>query len=1086
MRRLTLACLLVAATSAGAAEAPRGYYRFPAIHGDTVVFTAEGDLWKVPSSGGLAQRLTSHLGQETHAAISPDGLQVAFTAAYEGPTELYVMPLAGGLPRRLTFSGERITWVGWTPGGKVLYSTRAFSTLPSDQLVTVDPISAAKERVPLAEAADGGFASDGSLFFTRLPFQGSHTAHYHGGTAQAIWKLGTGATEAVPLTADWTGTSKLPMPWQGRVYFVSDRDGTENLWSMDEQGKDLRQHTHHRGWNVAAPSLAQGRIAYQLGADLHLYDIAADRDAELDIRLSSDLDQLRERFLDTPMDYLTAAHLAPDGGRVALTARGQVFVAPVGQGRLTETGRSPGVRYRNARFAPDGRSVVALSDASGEVEFWRAAANGVGAPSRLTSEGKVLRWDGVLSPDGTLLASTDKDHNLWLHAVAGGKATLVAHSDIDDLSDLAWSPDSAWLAFVMPAANTFQQVKLYQVASGRTLDLTSARTESYSPAWSPDGKWIYFLSDRNLTSSVGSPWGPRQPEPFLGAPTKIFAVALRSGVRFPFQPADELMPKEPEKAKDGEASTKDKPAGASKPATVAVDETGLASRLFEVPAPAGRLGSLSASDTRLFWVASEPSEDGKSTLYSLEIGPKDPKPKALVAAVKSYELSADGKKLLVRKDNDLFVTDASAGEKADLSEKKVDLAQWRVLLDPREELRQMYAEAWRLERDYFWDRGMSGLDWNAIRTKYRPLADRVTDRSELADALGQMISELGVLHMFVYGGDLRKGRENVEPASLGAELDRDQAAGGLRVRHIYRADPDYPGELSPLARPGVEVREGDVITAINGTPALVAPEAGALLRGQADRQVLLHVKGLPGGGERDVIVTPLSRDDAADLRYADWELSRRERVETLGRGQIGYLHLRAMGGEDWTEFVRGFYPVFDRAGLIIDARHNRGGNIDSWVLEKLMRRAWFFWQPRLGAPSWAMQQAFRGHMVVLVDQNTASDGEVLAEGFRRLGLGKVIGMRTWGGEIWLSSSNVLVDKGIATAAELGVYGPEGKWLIEGHGVEPDLVVDNLPAATFGGADAQLDAAVKHLQELIQAHPVTVPTPPPYPDVTKRR
>jgi tricorn protease len=397
----------------------------------------------------------------------------------------------------------------------------------------------------------------------------------------------------------------------------------------------------------------------------------------------------------------------------------------------------------------------------------------------------------------------------------------------------------------------------------------------------------------------------------------------------------------------------------------------------------------------------------------------------------------------------------------------------------------MFREAWGLERDYFYDRRMNGVDWPGMLAKYQPLVDRVSDRAELSDLLSQMVGELSALHIFVRGGDLRKGKDSIAPASLGAQLARDEKAGGLRVAHIYRSDPDYPDRLAPLARPGVDVHEGDVIEAINGVPALSVPDAAILLRDTADRQVLLRVRPAPPGAARDVIVTPITPDRETGLRYDEWEYTRLTRVEELGHGHIGYVHLRAMGGGDYAEWARDFYPVFDRAGLIVDVRHNRGGNIDSWILEKLLRKAWFYWQPRVGDPYWNMQYAFRGHLVVLVDQNTASDGEAFAEGFRRLGLGKVIGTRTWGGEIWLSSSNLLVDKGIATAAENGVYGPDGEWLIEGHGVDPDIVVDNLPAATFRGGDAQLDEALRLLEDQIRTQPVPLPPAPTYPDKSLR-
>jgi tricorn protease len=393
----------------------------------------------------------------------------------------------------------------------------------------------------------------------------------------------------------------------------------------------------------------------------------------------------------------------------------------------------------------------------------------------------------------------------------------------------------------------------------------------------------------------------------------------------------------------------------------------------------------------------------------------------------------------------------------------------------------MFTESWRLERDYFYDTDMHGVNWKAMLEKYRPLVDRVATRAELSDLIAQMVAELSALHIFVRGGDLRTGNDQIQIASLGCAFARDQDKGGYRIERIYAADPDDPQLAAPVARPGVDLKVGDVVTSIDGVAVLSVRDPALLLRNRVGKQVLLHVKPA-AGDERDVICVPISQAAEADLRYHDWEYSRRKLVEEWSNGEIGYLHLRAMGGDNFTEFVRGFYPVFTRKGLIIDVRHNRGGNIDSWILSKLMRKAWFAWSPRVGNPAqWNMQYAFRGHMVCICNERTASDGEAFSEGFRRLGLGKVIGTRTWGGEIWLSSSNVLVDKGIATAAETGVYGPEGQWLIEGWGVEPDIVVDNLPHSTFQGQDAQLKAAVEHLQKLIREQPVELPKPPKKPD-----
>jgi tricorn protease len=1082
-RRVVLLLLagLVAALSlpVTAQKGQLGYYRFPALSGDTIVFTAEGDLWRVGASGGIAQRLTSHPEEESRPAISPDGRTVAYSASYEGPVEVYTLPLDGGVPARQTHDASRAAVVGWTPAGEILYATRRQSTLPNTQLVRLNPATGARSIVPLSQASDGAYDATGAtLYFTRLPFQGSHTRRYKGGTAQNLWKFGGPGSEATPLTADYAGTSKTPMPWNGRVYFVSDRDGSMNIWSMDQRGRDLRQHTSHRAFDVQSPSLSKGKIAYQLGADIRLLDISSGADKPVSITLVSDFDQLRERWIKNAIDWVSSAHLSPTGDRVVLTARGQVFVAPAQQGRMVEATRDKLVRHRNARFAPDGLSVLSLSDQSDEVEFWRIPANGVGAATQLTTDAKVLRWDGMPSPNGNYIAHHDKDQRLWLLDIAGKTQKKIAEASAGNFDDLAWSPDSRWLAYTAPAANLLTRVFIYEVATGRAIPVTSDRYDSTSPAWSPDGKWLFFLSDRNFESLVSSPWGSRQPEPFYDRQTRIYHVALKRTERSPFQPDDELQvparKAETEKKTESEKSA-DKPVE-----KVVVDAEGLETRLIEVPVPAGNYSDLSTDGKRLYFISRPTGREGRPALKTLAIDNKKPEAETFIEDPRSYELSLDNKKILIRKGSDYYVVDAGSKAPADLSKLLVPLRDWTFHLDPRAEWRQMFTEAWRLERDYFYDRGMHGIDWPAIRTKYLPLVDRVTDRGELSDILAQMVSELSALHIFVRGGDLRPGTDNVWPASLGAVLTRDDKAGGYRIDHIIRTDPDRPEKRPPLARPGADVVEGDVIEMVNGVGALTVPDIYTLLRGQADKQVLVRVKPKAGGASRDVIVVPVTVQVEDDLRYDEWEYTRRLAVEQAGQNRIGYVHLRAMGGGNMAEWTREFYPVFDREGLIIDVRHNSGGNIDSWVLEKLLRKAWFYFKDRVGNPTWNMQFAFRGHLVVLVNERTASDGEAFAEGFRRLGLGQLIGTRTWGGEIWLSSNNFLVDRGIATAAETGVYGPEGQWLIEGHGVDPDIVVDNLPNATFNGQDAQLDAAVKHLLDLIKSKPVPVPPPPPYP------
>ncbi len=406
------------------------------------------------------------------------------------------------------------------------------------------------------------------------------------------------------------------------------------------------------------------------------------------------------------------------------------------------------------------------------------------------------------------------------------------------------------------------------------------------------------------------------------------------------------------------------------------------------------------------------------------------------------------------------------------------MANWSFQIDPVEDWKQMYADAWRMMRDYFYDRNLHKVDWPAIRKQYEPLLARVTDRFELDDVLAQMVSELSTLHTFVYGGEKRTPPDLIDVGFLGASFEK--VANGVKITHIYRTDPDYPEEAGPLNLPQINIEEGDIITGVNDVSLNNVHHISELLENKVVIPVKLNLLNHEGHAFEQV-VKPVSAGQEFTLQYNEWELSRRERVDSSGNNEIGYLHLKAMGSYDMDAFVKQYYPIFNRKGLIIDVRHNNGGNIDSWILEKLIRKVWFYWQARTGQPYGNMPFAFRGHIVLLCDQFTASDGEAISEGFRRLGIGKVIGMRTWGGEVWLSSDNRLVDNGIATAAENGVFGPEGKWLIEGHGVDPDITVDNLPFETYKGKDAQLEYAIDYLKKLIEKEPVETPKVPAYPD-----
>ncbi len=875
-----------------------GYYRFPDLHEKTIIFAAEGDLWTVALSGGLAKRLTTHAEDEIYPSLSPDGKTVAFSASYEGPTEIYTMPIEGGLPTRWTYESDPSIMNNWTPDGQLVYQTRAFSKVPDNQLVAIDLKSKEKTRIPLAQASEATFNNTGNtLYFVRPADHRNVTKRYKGGTARQIWKFTEGTEEAIKLTTDYAGESHHPMWFEGRVYFLTDRDGMMNIWSMNEQGDDLTQHTQHKEFDVRYANISAGNIVYQMGADLWHYTISSGETKKIAITLMSDLDQLRVKWEDNPAQYITSVHAAPDGERIVITARGRVFVAPAKSGRFVSFTEKKNVRLRDAVFSSDGTKIYTLSDETGEFEFISMPADGMGDQKQVTKNGEILRYEGVPSPDGKWMAFSDLARDMYVLNIANGMSKKVS-SNHEGGGQFSWSPDSKWLAFVQSAANTMAQIKVYNVVDFSAFDLTTDRANSTSPKWSVDGEFIYFLSDRSFTSLVGSPWGTRQPEPYFDASEKVYHVSLKKGARSPFRENDELA--SPDKKVVEEDKSAKNVSDTKKEVVVTIDKEGIQKRMVEVPIEPGNYSGLEVNKQALYLVSRETGIGAKSHLSFVKIGNKDVKLKKMVSDINGYELTTDGKKLLVNKKSAYYMLEAGTSEVSDLSDNKIDLSGWRFPIEPREDWKQIFTDAWRMERDYFYDENMHGVDWDAMHAKYLPLVERVTTRNELSDLIGRFVGELSALHTSVRGGDERSDANNISVASLGAIFSRNVAKGGFQIDYIYTVDPDYPDEKSPLDDPYLDVRVGDIVTKVNGKEVLAAVDMGELIRNQAGNQVRLSLQR--GTVARDIIVKPLSSE--YNLRYSDWEYGKRLEVEKKGEDEIGYLHLRAMGSQDLSQFYR--------------------------------------------------------------------------------------------------------------------------------------------------------------------------------------
>jgi tricorn protease len=1074
---LGLGVVFVAVAMSARAEV--GYYRHPALRGDTLVFTAEGDLWRVPVAGGTAMRLTTHPGEESQAAISADGRRIAFVASYDGVPDVYVMPMAGGVPKRLSADLGSVFVHGFAPDGRVAYSTDgAVGPGRSRRIRLVDPDTLRTEELPLADANEVAFDTQGRIVFSRFGLQvtGDHARDYRGGALGQLWRFTPGGdAEAVRVAPAHAANLAQPMIDGDALYAVSDAEGAANLVHVGEEGS-IEALTTQRDFDVRQAAIDGGRIVYQLGADLHLFDIAARSDRIVPIEHGSDFLQARDRRIGDPLKYVADPAPAGQGERVALVTRGRIFVAGLGPLRRIEVPMPEGARATAAQIAPDGRSVYAILQIGAASEVWRLPLDGRGARALTQGDG-ARRWHLWLSPDGTTLAHDDQRRRLWLTDTNSGQTREVDRTEFggDDVyAGLAWSADARHLAYVRPdSALQRTQLVLMAAADGAKIVLGSDRFESTAPAFSPDGRWLYFLSARSFAAPSNSVWDDRSTGPVIDRRVRIYAHALQPDPRFPFAPRDELAPKSEDPKEETKTDTKSLPQPVF---------AGLRERLYVVPVAAGNYAGLAVNDKFLYTLEAANGPAEKSRLRSIAISAEEAKVEAFAEDVDSFALSSDGTQLFFAKPgNDeaatgpMYFVEAAAKAGDNLGKREVRVGDWTLPLDPRAEWRQMFVDAWTMHRQFAFDAAMRGVDWDEIRARYEPLTERVTDRAELADLLAQMSAHFGALHSQVRGGDLRQDPAAPKPARLGARFVAVE--GGLRIERLYRTDPELPEERGPLQQPGIDVREGDVLLRVNARAVTDEIALSEALANQAGQQVLLDLRRGETELQRVVVPVPAERD--AQLRYSDWLEGVRGKVAARDP-RIGYLHLRAMGGTDMAGFVRDFYANYDQQGLIIDVRRNRGGNIDSWIIEKLLRQRWAYWQKPGESAGWNMQQSFRGHLVVLADQLTYSDGETFTAGIRALGLGPVLGMRTAGAGVWLSDRNALIDGGGARVPEYPQFDTQGRWLIEARGVAPDVEVDNLPYATGSGGDAQLDAALDLLERKLHEVPIETPRSEPLP------
>lgn len=1060
-------CLLAWLPALTQAAGEARLLRFPATNGQEIVFSYAGDLYKVPVSGGEARRLTSHVGYEMFPRFSPDGRTIAFTGQYDGNTEVYTLPAEGGEPLRITYTatnqrddlGDRMgpnnIVMTWTPdGSRIVYRNRIGDGF-SGKLYTVGKEGGLSEVIPLPEGGFCSYAPDGKkLAYNRVMREFRTWKYYKGGMADDIWIYDPDQKRVDNITNN-EAQDIFPM-WIGDdIFFLSDRDRIMNLFVYHTKTGNTEKVTDFTQYDIKFPSVNGTTIVFENGGYIYKMDAATRKPEKVTITLSSDNIYARSS-LKNGADYLTAFSLSPDGERLAVTARGEVFDVPAAKGVTKNITRSPGAHDRNARWSPDGRRVAYISDATGETELYVQEAGG-SEPVQLTHDNDTYIRSFAWSPDSRKIVYTDRKNRLNLLDVAGRRKETLMQTPEGEAYDVTFSPDSKWLAYSRTADNRMDIVYVYDLAGKKEYPVTDKWYSSGSPVFSDDGKYLIFASARDFDPTYGNlEWNHVYTNMY-----GIYLALLASDTPSPFLEKDaEVKPLAPA----------DKPEAGNVPAAssaspVRFDAEGIAARIVKLPLPAGRYANFYS--------------DGKKVYYQTPSGTKyydlEKQQEETVADKASMEVAPGGRKAVFYKDNHLYVTDMPAGKVS--LEKPVDLSHMKIPVDYPAEWAQIFDEAWRAYRDGFYLDTMHGVDWDAIKTKYAVLLPYVKNRLDLNYVIGEMIGELCCGHAYVNPGEMDRP-DRIPTGLLGAEISRDKS-GFFRIGKILPGATWNKKLRSPLTEPGIEAAVGEFIVAIDGVPTRSVKDMYALLVGKANVPTELSLNSRPQvEGARKIVIRPLEEEHS--LYHYNWIQENMKKVEQATNGRVGYIYIPDMGPEGLNEFSRYFYPQLDKEGLIIDDRANGGGNVSPMILERLAREPYRLTMRRGSSRIGTVPDAVQvGPKVCLINKYSASDGDLFPWGFRALGLGKLIGTRTWGGIVGISGSLPYMDGTDIRVPFFTSYDVKtGQWIIENHGVDPDIPIDNDPVKEWNGEDQQLNRAIEEVMNELQRRKPLPPVPAP--------
>ena len=1050
-----------------------GYLRHPTIRDDTIVFICDDDLWRVSANGGIARRLTAGLGEPSTPALSKDGKWIAFVGRDEQHPEVYVMSAEGGIARRMTWLGPDVMVRGFTPDDRILFVTTYGQPFFRNYRAFTLPLTGGMpQMLPLGQVNHLAFGPGDAKVIGRNTADPARWKRYRGGTAGYLWIDAEGRGQFRRMK-ELAGNITSPM-WIGeRVFYLSDSEGVGNLYSCRPDGTDIRRHTDHDDFYARHAQTDGRRIVYQCGADLWTYDPREDSARKLAIDVPSHRTQASRKFVDAA-ENLAGFHVHPAGHSLAIEARGKLFTFALWEGAVRQHGTADGVRYRQGQWLADGTTVIAVTD---EQRDERLVVMRNGQTRILPFDiGRVVAMRAA--PAGSRVALTNHRHDVLLVDVDADTCKVIDHSDSGRSESVEWSPDGAWLAYPFWTSPRHSAIKLYGVASDASTLVTTPEFRDYSPAFDPAGKYLYFLSLRTFDPVYDNVQFelsfPRAARPYL--------IALQATQRPPFEPEPKGM-----KADDPRAQ-RDKQEEPTP--SVRVDLDGIARRVAAFPVAEGRFEQIAGvAGDKVVWsvmpVVGAHGRGGHKDLPGrLEVFDfNTKKTDLLVDKVDSFALADDHVTLVLRHRKRLRAIRADrmpdprerAQPVSDEASRKsgwIDLARVRVSVDPRREWRQMMHEVWRLQRDQFWVPDMSGVDWEEVYSRYEPLLDRVATRSELSDLIWETQGELGTSHAYEAGGDHRRPPP-ITLGHLGADLALAADGSSYEVTRIIEGDPWDASADSPLNAVGVQVKVGERIVAVNGQPVSAERPPQALLVHQAGAKVELtlapsaskdaSVDNGSGSSTRNVVVTTLA--DEAPARYREWVEKNRAWVHETSNGRVGYLHLPDMMSAGFAEFHRYFGTECDRDALIVDVRYNRGGHVSQLLLEKVARRRLGYDLTRWGQPEPYPVESPAGPVVALTNEHAGSDGDIFSHCFKLMKIGRLVGMRTWGGVIGINPRHRLVDGTETTQPEFSFWFTDVGFAVENYGTDPEIEVDNAPQDAAAGRDRQLETALNTALEL---------------------